>query len=50
MCTFWEKLGGKVVERSCFWRACVEEIEAVPLIDGILCFCYCFDDLLCCNN
>lgn len=30
---------GKVVERSCFWRAWVEEIEAVPLMDGMMFVC-----------
>lgn len=27
---------GKVVERSCLLRAWVDEIEAVPLMDGMM--------------
>ena len=29
------------MERSCFWRAWVDEIEAVPLMDGMM-MCYMF--------
>mmetsp|Transcript_7624 Transcript_7624/g.17258 ORF Transcript_7624/g.17258 Transcript_7624/m.17258 type:complete len:95 (-) Transcript_7624:6-290(-) len=36
MLHFWEKLDGKVVERSCFWRADVEVMEAVPFMLGMV--------------
>ena len=36
MLTFCVKLGGNVVDRNCFWRAEVDDIDAVPLMLGIL--------------
>jgi len=36
MLHFCEKLDGKVVERSCFWRAAVEDMEAVPFMLGMV--------------
>lgn len=39
MSTLVEKWDGKLVVRRSLERAWVEEMEAVPLIDGMLC-CY----------
>ena len=37
--TFCEKLDGNVVERSCFTSAELEDMEAVPLMLGMVCAC-----------